>query len=243
MELKLSSINFRYDANYVFKDLNISFKHELVFVIGNNNSGKTTLFNIVNGTLPYDGEISVNNKDIRLFKDKLFLNKNYINSLKGRVRDYLGNVEYKTIEFLNIDNFLDDNFNDLEYAIKVKICLAYFLLNDFSILFIDNLLCWLNKNEKNLYLKKLKSLSKNKIIVVITNNIEDVLYGKRVILLNEGIIVKDDSLGNFFSDKKLLDKYKVNLPFIVDLSYNLRLYNIVDDVYFDIRKLVDDIWK
>ena len=112
-----------------------------------------------------------------------------------------------------------------------------------DVLLIDNMLCWLDKNDRNKVLKKLKNISKKKIVIIITNNMEDLIYANRIVLLNDGNVVIDDDRDNFFLDKKRLERYKVSLPFLVDLSYNLMLYNIINDVYFDVGKLVDAIWK
>jgi len=39
-----------------------------------------------------------------------------------------------------------------------------------------------------------------------------------------------------------LEKLGFNLPFIVKLSHNLMLYDILDKVYFDEREVIDKIW-
>lgn len=242
MELCLKSINFKYEDGYVFKDFNLSFKNGLTIIIGNNSSGKTTLFNIISGIFPYDGEISLDNKDIRLCKEKLFLNKYYVDSLKGKVSKFLDEVDLDD-DIIDLKKYKNKKFEELDHSIKVKIVLAKIFYNDYKIVFIDNLLCWLSKNDRNMILKKLKSMSKNRIIIVITNNVEDVLYSKNVVMLEKGEVVINEELKQFFLDKKNLEKYNVELPFVVDLSYNLMLYNIIDNVYFDTRKLVDSIWK
>ena len=243
MELKLKSINFRYEDDCIFENFNLDFKSGLTFLLGVNNSGKTTLFNVVSGIFPYDGEISLDNKDIRLCRDKCFLNKTYVDSLSGKVSKYLSGIDLDSNDFLDTSKYVDCKFDEIDYSIKIKICLANIFYNNYKVIFIDNLLCWLSKNDKNMVLKKLKSISKNKIVVVITNNIEDVLYSKNVVLLDNGKVVINDDLKGFFCDKRRLEKYKVDLPFVIDLSYNLKLYDIIDDIYFDTRKLVDAIWK
>lgn len=243
MELKLNSVSFRYDDEFVFKDFNLSIKNGLTFVIGNNNSGKSTLFNIIFSKLPYSGNIELDNNNFKLFKNSFFLNDNYINSLQGKIKDYLGVIDLSIIEFIDIEDYMDSKFDDIDYSIKIKVCFAKFLNKDYDVIFIDNIMCWLGKNDRIILFKKLKKIAKKKIIVVTTNNMEDLLFANRIILFDKGNVVIDDDRDNFFNNKKRLEENKVSLPFIVDLSYNLKLYNIIDNIYFDTRKLVDAIWK
>lgn len=240
MELKLVNIKFRYDKKYIFNNFNLSIKNGINFIIGNNNSGKSTLFKIVNGSLPYDGSIYIDNVDFRRYDDKFCLDFSYIDSIKGKVSSYLKDVDKR--DLFDINDYLDCDIKELSYEIKVKISLIK-NINDNNVVIIDNMLCWLSKNERNKFLKKIKSIAKKKIIIIITNNMEDLMFADRIILLDNGSVVIDEDKVSFFADKKRLEKYKVDLPFLIDLSYNLELYNIIDDVYYDIGGLVDAIWK
>lgn len=69
--LELKNINKYYNAGTVnemclFQDFNLSIdNHEFVSVVGSNGSGKTSLLNIICGSIPIDsGRISINGKDI-----------------------------------------------------------------------------------------------------------------------------------------------------------------------------------
>ena len=44
-----------------------------------------------------------------------------------------------------------------------------------------------------------------------------------------------------YEDEKL-EKLGFNLPFIVKLSHNLMLYNLLDKVYFDSKEVMDKLW-
>ena len=69
--LELKNINKYYNTGTVnetclFQDFNLSIdNHEFVSVVGSNGSGKTSLLNIICGSIPIDsGRISINGKDI-----------------------------------------------------------------------------------------------------------------------------------------------------------------------------------
>ena len=58
--LEIKDLSFKYDINYVFYNMNLNIKkNEFVYLIGTNNSGKTTLINILKN-YPYDGQIYIN---------------------------------------------------------------------------------------------------------------------------------------------------------------------------------------
>lgn len=63
--LKLININ----ANNILRDLNLEVnKGEFIIVVGENGTGKSTLFNIISGAIkPSSGKIYINNKDITKF--------------------------------------------------------------------------------------------------------------------------------------------------------------------------------
>ena len=60
------------------------------------------------------------------------------------------------------------------------------------------------------------------------NKFKAILYG------DNKIIVENNSI---------LPYMGIRLPFIVDLSQNLILYNVIKKVYLDKDKLVNKIWK
>ena len=75
LELRKVNKTYKLASNNKFealKDINISFdKGELVSVIGESGSGKSTLMNLIGGLdLDFTGEINLDGKNIRKFKEK-----------------------------------------------------------------------------------------------------------------------------------------------------------------------------
>lgn len=50
-----------------------------------------------------------------------------------------------------------------------------------------------------------------------------------------------DTKEKIYQDEKL-EKLGFNLPFIVKLSHNLMLYDLLDKVYFDSGEVIDKLW-
>ena len=64
-------------------------------------------------------------------------------------------------------------------------------------------------------------------IYVIGNN-KIILHG------NYDEIVKNDNE---------LSKAGIEIPIMVDLSRKLQFYNLIDDIYYDVDKVVNALWK
>ena len=239
--IRLDNVSFSYDDKVVFKNFNLELKKGLNFVVGNNGSGKTTFFKIVKQSIPFLGKIYIDDKLLnKKMTNIFFLDLDYINSLNGNVNELVNN---NFIDYFDLINYLSLDVKKLDLSIKIKVAFSILLSSDFDAFFIENVLMWLNKNDREKILKKLKTKAKDKIVLLITNNLEDTLVANRVILLNNGKIILDGSLEDFYGNEKPFNDCNLQLPFIVDLSYKLKLYNIIDKVYFNQRKLVDDLWK
>lgn len=65
-KISIENLTYKYDDNYVFKDLNLTFlKNKKYAIIGKSGSGKSTLLNIIMGRLRnYSGSVFFNDKEI-----------------------------------------------------------------------------------------------------------------------------------------------------------------------------------
>ena len=262
--IKVNNMTFKYNDKNIFKNFNLEIKEgEFVTVIGKNGSGKTTLAKILIGLYKSDGYITI---------DGYLLNNYYINKIRRvfsvclgsqpfigeTVRDDLAftleNLEYskKEIEKLisiiskkfKIEDLLDKSPNELNSGEKVKVLIAASLIHNPKIILLDEMVNKLIPSDKKLIFKILKEYQeKTKLtIILVTHNLEDTLYSDRIILLDNGKKIYDYSKEEMYKDDKL-EKLGFNLPFIVKLSQNLMLYNLLDKVYFDEKEVVDKLWQ
>ena len=90
----------------------------------------------------------------------------------------------------------------------------------------------------------LKLLIRQKInYIIITSNIEDVLYANNLVVYKDSNIVLEGSTKEVLKKEKDLKKLGYGLPFAVDLSTQLNYYDIFQKVYYDISTLVEDLWN
>ena len=58
--IKIKSMSFRYENDYIFKDFDLEIKpNSFVCIIGKNASGKSTLVKILEGLYPASGYINI----------------------------------------------------------------------------------------------------------------------------------------------------------------------------------------
>ena len=121
--------------------------------------------------------------------------------------------------------------------------IASSLIHKPQILLLDESIYKLNSSDKKLVFKILKEYQKEYklTIILITHDLEDTLISDNIILLDKGKIVLNDTKEKIYEDEKL-EKLGFNLPFIVKLSHNLMLYNLLDKVYFDSKEVMDKLW-
>ena len=125
------------------------------------------------------------------------------------------------------------------YKVLVKI-LALLLLSP-KVFIVDNLLSYLKEDKRKLLLKYLKE--KEISFINITTDAEEILFSDVVVVINNFKSVISGSPKSILEGNSILPYMGIKLPFIVDLSHNLILYNVVDKIYCDNRKLVDKLWK
>ena len=250
--LEIKDLSFKYDVNYVFYNMNLNIKkNEFVYLIGTNNSGKTTLINILKN-YPYDGQIYINglemcnknsekiNKTMNII-DIDYVKKCKLTNIEEEIKCEKSSDVLKDYELLQIKN---NFFNKLSFLDKIKVIIFLNLINDFQFLIIDEIIDLLEYKDKIYIYKLIKKYQKKfkKSILVISNNSDGIIYAKRIMILNKGKIIFNDILNNIEKNDNIFNDLSIKMPFIVDLSIKLKLYNLIDKIYVDEKRMIKDIW-
>lgn len=256
--LKVTNLNYQ-----DFKEINISFySHTFYSVVGSSNSGKTTLFKLLASLIPTNNVISCN---------EVILNKkNYYNYLVNigiveRVNSHsfiykkvldemkypLYNLGYnkkntmaiinKAVSFFNVSDYLDKDINELNYLEKQKLLIIISLLHEPKVLLLDSVLEVFPKKEKDEIIKLLKKLVKKGLTVInFSKKLE--LLSDKIILIDKFNIVGEYNSSTVYEDDKLFYSHNLEIPFITDLSIKLKMYDVINKEYFNMKEMVDDIW-
>ena len=211
--IKLKNLCFRYDEEFILKDINLEIKEgSFTAIIGANGSGKTTLAKHLNALLlPTKGSVIVDGLDTKQNEFEVrrkvgFVFQNFedqiINSIvEEDVAFGLENLELsidkvnktvkETLEKMGIVNLAKNNVNMLSSGQKQLVALAGILAMKPKYIVFDEPTTMLDSRNKKNIMKTIKELNKiGKItIIMITNALEDLKYADYAIALRNGSVV------------------------------------------------------
>lgn len=243
-----------------FKDYDL--KLELVpftNIIGGIASGKTfllkTLINQSDSSTVFIDDKNINEYDIDYLRKNItaVLNNFIFNTtyVKSELEYYQRCLKYddklinnnikKFVTFFNLDNILNKEIGEISRSEKAFIKILSLLIINPRVIGIDDMLTYLSNKDK---LKIVKYSKENNISILnVTSNSEELLFGTKIVVLdNFHAVLYDDTL-NVLSNDKTLSKIGMNMPFIAELSNNLNYYDLLKEKYFDINSLVGELWK
>ena len=241
---------------------NISFeveKGEVIAFIGPNGAGKSTTIKMLTGILyPDKGDIKVLGIDPRKERKKLAYNIGTVFGQKeqlwmhltpydnfkffGAIYDIPEYAVEKKIEELKqvfeLEEFIDTPVRNLSLGQRIRCEIVASLIHEPSILFLDEPTIGLDPVVKENIRTLIKRMNKEykTTIFLTSHDISDIEKScKRVIIINSGQVVLDDSMENLkyhYLNNKIVDvkmKEKVNLEdedgltILKDKGYNLKI--------------------
>lgn len=265
--LVVSNLDFSYGDCCVLD--NISFYLELNtinFVIGSNNSGKTTLIKLISGVLPSFNCIKIDNvilnkknvnKYLKSMGVALFEENNQFifNSVFKEMSFPLENLNLSkknilkridcVLELCGISEIKDKDIDDLTIIQKNKLIIALAILHKPKVLLLDNPYIGLNKNECSIINKLLKLICKKEKITILvsTSDLENILIGNKVLVLGNKTIFLEGPVLEILKNDNKLTRLGINIPIMMDLSIKLGEYNLLDKIILNPDRMVDTLWK
>ena len=265
--LKINNLTFRYKHKFIFDNFNLEIEPgSWVTIAGPNGAGKTTLVKILAGLEKSYADITIFNKPLNkknmheirsnigfVFDnpDNFFACETVLDELAFSLENlgvYPETIKKKIKEvssLLKIDDLLNENPYDLSGGEKQKVVLACALMLEPRILILDEAFLMIDVNEREVILKTLKEYNRKKRVTIIsfTHNLDESIYSDRLIILNNGIITIDGSFPEVFCEERVMRKIGLEVPFAIELSEKLKVYNLIDDLELDLERLVSLIWK
>lgn len=263
--ININKLTYRYNEDFIFYNFDLSItKGSWVTISGANKSGKTTLVNILCGLIKTNSEITINElivnedniNDIRASIGVVFDNpeNSFIcDTLKEEFESIIENHNLNNVEdrikeicnIFNIEHLLERDPHTLSGGEMNKCLLACALIHNPKILILDEALSMLDKKSKEEILCILYKYNKSRNLTIInmTHDLSEAFLSERLLIIDDGVIVLDGKPKEVMKYDKILYKVGVDLPFIVDLSNKLNSYGLIDNMYFDMREMVSDIWK
>jgi len=251
--LKVENLNFKYGDRYILNDISFSITaNSFIGIAGKNGSGKSTLGKLLAGlTSPESGTIYIENEvlnessihSLRKVISMVFQNPNnqiigtkVIDDLAfglenlGVPRAKMNKKIYEISRKLNIEHLLNKDPNELSGGQKQIVAIAGILVFDPKIIILDEITSMLDLHSKKKVFEIVKILKESHTILMITHDSFELAEVDEIILLDSGKFIEKLSPKELFSNRDLVDKYRLEIP------YRFELQNLFGE---DISKLGD----
>lgn len=238
--IKLKNVSkFYYSKGVIasgFTKINLSFDMgEFVAITGESGSGKSTLLNVISGLDSYEeGEMYINGEETSHYTEKdfedyrrkyvgnIFQNFNLVNSysvyqnielvllLNGNKKKDVKEKVIELIKQVGLYKFRNTKVSKLSGGQKQRVAIARALAKDTPIIIADEPTGNLDSNSAKSIIKLLSEISKDKLVIVVTHNYEQVEeYVTRKIKMHDGRVLEDKKIKEVEKiDKSESAKYK-----------------------------------
>lgn len=253
------NLDFKYDGEeeFVLKDINLSFKQgEMTAVLGHNGCGKSTFAKHLNaillpsgGTVYIDGiDTKDENRiyDIRQRVGMVFQNPD--NQIVATIveEDVAFALENLGVEPNEIRRRVDDALKAVgmyEYRMhaphqlsggqKQRVAIAGIIAMRPRCIVLDEPTAMLDPKGRSEVMKTVKELNSQYgiTIILITHYMEEAAQCERIIVMDKGKVLMDDSPKQVFSRVEELKAVGLDVPQVTELVYELNKYGLKLDTH------------
>lgn len=227
--IDIINLNKKFGELDVLKDINTSIKRgEVVVIIGPSGSGKSTFLRCLNlleqptnGDIIFEGKSILNKKmDIEEYRQKigmvfqqfnLFNNKTVLENIilapmkvKNLPKEEAHDIAIKLLKRIGLENKKDEYPNKLSGGQKQRVAIARALAMQPKAMLFDEPTSALDPEMVSEVLELMKELAlEGMTMIVVTHEMSFAReVAKRVIFMDEGIIVEDDVPEKIFTNPK-----------------------------------------
>ena len=206
--ISIKNLVKEYDGNLVYDNFNLDIKKgEITVVLGESGCGKTTLLNVLSKLTDYQGQVVGDYAPIsRVFQDdRLIPNLTVAQNLL--LINLNANVT-KELKDIGLEGKENDYPKSLSGGMKRRVAILRALIFPYKTLLLDEPLNSLDLALKLSLIEKIKKSHKEKggTIVMVTHDIKEaVLIADRIIVLQKGKVVYDNSQIEKKTEDELFD--------------------------------------
>ncbi len=258
IEINNLSYEFNDDSgkSTVIENLNLSVERgSFTVILGHNGSGKSTLAKLLNGLYkPTMGTVSVNGiptnelkREIEIKKTVGLVFQNPDNQLIASVveddvafgPENLGFAPDETrkrvdeaLKSVGMYEFKNSSPNKLSGGQKQRVAIAGIIAMQPQCIVLDEPTAMLDPQGRKEVIDTIRRLNKEKgiTVVLITHYMDEAEAADRVLVMDDGKIIKDGKPSEIFSDLDTLKKCGLSVPQTTEFLYGLRKKNIKVDI-------------
>ena len=221
--IEVKNLNYAYDDQVVLNNISFSINEgEYVCILGKNGSGKSTLAKLL-GSNPDGVGIVYQNPDNQfvssIVKEDLSF---YPSNLGVDEKEIEQRIKQSLID-VDMEGYENKSTHLLSGGQKQRIAIAGVLTGGPEVLIFDEVTSMLDPKGKEDVLNIIDRLHKEgKTIITITHDSNEAIRANRIIVLNNGNIVCDDSSYNVLTNVKLLNENSIEVPLCIRLYHDLK---------------------
>lgn len=222
-------------------------ENEFIGIIGHTGSGKSTLMQVMNGLIkPSEGRIYYRGKDIseksfkkkelhfsvglvfqypesQLFEETVIKDVMFGPLNKGKSREEARKVSEDALKMMGLsEKYFEKSPFVLSGGEMRRVAIAGVIAMEPEVIILDEPTAGLDPMSRNELLNALKMLGQKekKTVIIVSHNMEDIAnYVGRLVVLNDGKIVYDDTPKKVFKHIEELEKMGLGVP---QVTYALR---------------------
>ena len=234
--ITVKDLSIKLAGNTLLENLNLEIKEgEFWAVIGKNGTGKTTLLHCIAGILPIDkGDVLIDT--IRMSEINHLIRAQYLSllpqtqesSLNCTVKQAISYGRYawhknhnnddeifirNALQEMELENLANKSIQQLSGGELRKVEIATILAQDSTIMLLDEPLNHLDLPFRVKLMQKLKRLSQNKAIIMVTHDIQYVQqYCSHVLMLNGKNQLRAGEVNNVLTESNLTKILGIQSP-------------------------------
>ncbi len=257
--LKLENVSkFYYNKGIIasgFTKVNLELKiGEFVIIAGESGSGKSTLLNVISGLDSYEeGEMYINGNETSHYSEKdfedyrrryianIFQSFNLVNSytvyqnvelvllLNGCKKKDIKDKVLDIIDKVGLTKFKNTKVSKLSGGQKQRVAIARAMVKDTPIIVADEPTGNLDSESAKEVIEILKKVAKNKLVIVVTHNIEQIEeFATRIIKMHDGRIIQNTEVKKIEKEELASESEYNNISIINKYRLGIRnTFNIV----------------
>lgn len=253
--IEIKNLGFSYEDKAVFTGLDLEIgAGEFVAILGHNGSGKSTLSKLLVGlATPDSGEIFIGglkstDDTIAAIREQVsIVFQNPDNQFVGATvvddiafglenrqvpREEMIEIVAKSVTDLGLTGLEDTPPHDLSGGQKQRTAIAGALAVGAKVLILDEATSMLDPAGRRDMMALIGQLASDahRTIVMITHHLDEAVYADRIVVLNEGRVIKNGAPHAVFDDPIALESVGLDVPFAVKASLVLKEKGIIDQL-------------
>lgn len=257
--IEIKDLNFAYNSTNAFNDFSMEImKGDIVTLIGTSGSGKTTLLKVLCHQLPnntvYFNERKISSYNVQdLQREIIVVFDTPVNSISvlQELKRYLVKLDFskediekrveEIVKHFSLETIINEPIAQLPREKLYAIKLLRYLIVQPKFLAIDGILDCTGRDFKKIFFEYIKK--HNITLLNVTNNLDDALYGNKLFVLENFVLILEGNTLSVLKTDTLLKRLGFKLPLPVDLSIELNHYDVLKKIYTENEKLVNALWK